>query len=149
MTKPLQCYTNWYVRYVSLLDMHMYHCTTHEPTIWNVINPFLPTVTFLQPIFALWRLSDSKCWNGGHEWVKKFREAGILKIISCKQKANLDIPLPWGIGTSLHKLPHLLINQLPHSSMVHHITSLASISILYCCSLVFTYIFHAFIFKTW
>ena len=38
----------------------------------------LPTVAFSQPIFAHrskiwcprdWRLSDSKCWNGGHQWV--------------------------------------------------------------------------------
>jgi len=42
--------------------------------IVTFVNPFVPTVTFLQTSSPIMprdvSLSDSKCWNGGHEWVK-------------------------------------------------------------------------------
>ena len=58
----------WSLKLSSSLDLHLAHDTALVLECLRFVNPFLPTVpTFAQP--RDWRLSDSKCWNGGHEWV--------------------------------------------------------------------------------
>ena len=50
------------------------NCSRSQFYFCLFINPFMPTV--LQHLRSERRsLSDSKCWNGGHEWVKHINQA--------------------------------------------------------------------------
>ena len=63
----------------------------NNPWPWKItssltfLNPFLPTVAYSKPSPNICcprdvSLSDSKCWNGGHEWVK-----GSASITLCSK----------------------------------------------------------------